>query len=205
MLRYLTQIWAEEAKESPSAPLTPVLPILFYHGESPYTAFKFSQLFPADFPEELKPYHPDFSVTLFNLTTLPDAKLTGPPEMTAALWALKYARSEIEKALAALERLAKTAGDVFIKNPGFDYLKVYLLAASNRTPEEILDMINSIIHVSFLKENIMSTAEMLIKKGKLEGKQEERLMLAKKMKGNGIPLDKIVDITGLSREEIEAL
>jgi hypothetical protein len=40
-------------------------------------------------------------------------------------------------------------------------------------PEEIIEMVDSIIHISFLKENIMSTAEMLIGKGKQEGRQEE--------------------------------
>ena len=137
------------------------------------------------------------------------------------MWSLKYARGEIEKALNALERLAVTTGDVFVKNPGFDYLKIYLLAASNRTPEEILDMVNSIIHVSFLKENIMSTAEMLIEKGKLEGKREgklegkregkregeeqERRRLVKKLKEIGVSIEKIMKATSLSREEIEKL
>jgi predicted transposase/invertase (TIGR01784 family) len=55
----------------------------------------------------------------------------------------------------------------------------------------------------------MSTAEMLIEKGKQEGRQEgwkeKERIVAKKMKDKGFPVEEIGDITGLSAEEIEAL
>ena len=55
----------------------------------------------------------------------------------------------------------------------------------------------------------MSTAEMLIEKGKQEGmqqgKQEKEKIIAKKMRTRGFPVDEISDITGLSKEEIKAL
>jgi hypothetical protein len=54
MLRYITQIWAKDAKKEPAAPL-------------------------------------------FNLTSLQDDMIEGPPEFTAALWAMKYARGQIDK------------------------------------------------------------------------------------------------------------
>ena len=51
----------------------------------------------------------------------------------------------------------------------------------------------------------MSTAEMLIEKGKQEGRQEKEKIIAKKMRTRGFPVDEISDITGLSKEEIKAL
>jgi hypothetical protein len=48
-------------------------------------------------------------------------------------------------------------------------------------------MVDSIIQISFLKENIMSTAELLIEKGKQEGRQEEMKIIAKKMRTRGFP------------------
>ena len=84
MLRYITQIWAKDAKKEPAAPLTPIIPVLFYHGERKETESRFIDLFPPDFPKEIKPYQPDFAVNLFNLTSLQDDMIEGPPEFTAA-------------------------------------------------------------------------------------------------------------------------
>ena len=46
--------------------------------------------------------------------------IEGPPEFTAALWAMKYTRSQIDKVLRSWENLAKTTEDVFTKYPGFE-------------------------------------------------------------------------------------
>ena len=50
--------------------------------------------------------------------------------------------------------------------------------------------------------NTFNSAE---KKGRAEGRAEEKLENARRMKSKGYPLDDIVDITGLTIEEIEKL
>ena len=50
--------------------------------------------------------------------------------------------------------------------------------------------------------NTVNSAE---KKGRAEGRAEEKLENARRMKSKGYPLDDIVDITGLTIEEIEKL
>lgn len=42
-------------------------------------------------------------------------------------------------------------------------------------------------------------------KGREEGKQEERLAIAAKLKAQGFPIDAIAEATGLSKEQLEAL
>lgn len=42
-------------------------------------------------------------------------------------------------------------------------------------------------------------------KGREEGREEERLILAKKCKAKGLAVDVIIDLTGLSAEEIQML
>ena len=44
-----------------------------------------------------------------------------------------------------------------------------------------------------------------IKEGVTEGRKKERLENAKKMKEKNIPIETIVEITGLTKEEIEKL
>jgi predicted transposase/invertase (TIGR01784 family) len=59
------------------------------------------------------------------------------------------------------------------------------------------------------KEALMTTAEKLRKQGKqegkLEGKREGKLESARKMIEEGLDENLIIKITGLSREEVEAL
>ena len=43
------------------------------------------------------------------------------------------------------------------------------------------------------------------KKGFADGKKEEKIEIAKKMKQKNIPIDEIAELTGLSKEEIENL
>ena len=43
------------------------------------------------------------------------------------------------------------------------------------------------------------------KKGFADGKKEEKIEIAKKMKQKNIPIDEIAELTGLSKEEIEKL
>jgi predicted transposase/invertase (TIGR01784 family) len=50
--------------------------------------------------------------------------------------------------------------------------------------------------------NTFNSAE---KKGRAEGRAEEKLENARRMKSKGYPLDDIADITGLTIEEIEKL
>ena len=47
--------------------------------------------------------------------------------------------------------------------------------------------------------------KLVQKKGYEKGKEEKSLEIAKKMKDNGMDVDAIAEITGLTKEQIEAL
>ncbi|NNM66710.1 MAG: Rpn family recombination-promoting nuclease/putative transposase [Spirochaetales bacterium] len=225
ILRYMVQTWSLDSKDQPSAPLQPIIPILFYHGEAKKVSDRFSQLFHEAIPSELRPYRPEFLCDVYNLTMQPDSSFRGPPEQQAALWAMKYARTQVDLALRAWDRLAKTAGRVLLENPAFKEIELYLMSASSMTAEELLDTINRHLKETYLKEELMSTAELLIAKGEMkgrqegklegiqegiqegrqEGRQEEKLETARRLKELGISADLISKATGLSEAEIEKL
>jgi hypothetical protein len=99
ILRYMVQTWTRDSRVEPARPLGPILPILFYHGESKVIATGFAGLFAAGYPENLGRYQPEFLCTIFNLTATPDESLQGPPQFEAALWAMKYVRTQIKLVL----------------------------------------------------------------------------------------------------------
>ena len=94
-----------------------------------------AELFPGDLPDPLNAYIPRFAVELLNLTALPDAEIPqAPAPLSAALWAMKYARTQTEKTLAALDRLAATVGKALVEQQGFDTLKLYIVQAPPYEP-----------------------------------------------------------------------
>jgi predicted transposase/invertase (TIGR01784 family) len=205
ILRYMVQTWTRDSKAKGTKTLVPIIPILFYHGKQPKIRTKLDELFDSHLPPALRDYQPRFLCEVFNLTALPDSAIKGPPEQEAALWAMKYARTQTDLALRALDRLVETVGDALLKTPGFKDIELYLLASTEQTPEAIIDHINTIIRNHFLKEDIMSTAELLIQKGEARGKLEGKLEVAVRLKASGMPNEQIAALCGLSVEQVMEL
>ncbi len=169
ILRYMVQTWTRDARTEAAVPLVPIIPILFYHGETKSIVTDFSSLFGAGYPETLGAYRPDFQCEIFNLTTRPDSELEELPQLSAALWVMKYARTQTDLALRALSRLAGTMDRMARNDPAFKEIELYLLASSSLTPEDLINTINQLLTDNWLKEDIMSTAEMLIAQGISQG------------------------------------
>ena len=136
---------------------------------------------------------------------------------------------QTDLALRALDRLAQTVGEVLLKHPSFKDIEMYLMASAELTPEAIIDRIQTIIHNHFLREDIVSTAELLIEKGKLEGRLEglregeargeargevrgevrgklqARLEVARKLRASGMQTTQIAAVCGLSEAELAQL
>jgi hypothetical protein len=67
LLRYLVRIWDFLGKQGGRVPLPVVLPLVLYHGKARWRiSWSFSSLFAA--PEVLKPYVPEFTYLLTDLS-----------------------------------------------------------------------------------------------------------------------------------------
>ncbi len=196
--------------------LTPIVPILFYHGEALKQTERFEEMFPDDLPEVVSSYVPPFRCEVLNLTASEISDLSVSLQTQAALWAMKYSRTEFSLALEALERLVKTLGHNFLQSADFKSIEVYLFSSSTLSRAELIDLINQRITDSFLGEEIMTTAQALIKEGKAQGEaiaeakwvarvHEEKRFMAKKLLELGLSVEQIVQTTGLESEEVETL
>ena len=226
LLRYMVQVWSEQRKAHPTEPLVPIIPLAVYHGSPQAVSNSFAELFPPDLPEPIQDYIPRFAAELLNLTALPDAQIpAAPAPLSAALWAMKYARTKTEKTLAALDRLAATVGKALVEEEGFDILKLYIVQASPYEPSEFIDMVNRVLQTAMLKEEAVGTAEKLIEQGKQEGRQEgkreglqeglergrqkgvqeQREHTARGLLARGLSAAEIAEITGLSELEVRTI
>ena len=217
LLRYMVNTWARDARQAPQAKLTPIVPILFYHGDSPRIVTQFPALFAAELPEAVQAYLPSFRCEVLNLTSTDIPGLSVSPETEAALWAMKFSRTQVKLVLEAFDRLVKTLGQAFVKSPDFKSLQLYLVASSTLTVSELLDYVNTWITDAFLKEKIMTTAQALIQEGEARGREAgiregaargreaERQSMAKKLLALGLSVEQIAQTTGLISAEIKTL
>ncbi len=125
---------------------------------------------------------------------------------------MKYSRTQVNLVLEALDRLVKTLGHAFLHIPDFRSLRLYLVSSSMLSATDLIDHVNKWITDSFLKEDIMTTAQALIQEGRKEAAREgearlqaEKRLMAKKLLDLGLTVDQVVQTTGLSTDEIENL
>lgn len=93
----------------------------------------------------------------------------------------------------------------------FSIILQYVLLSINN--KELTEKINKLFKDKKGDENDMLHATMVLneafnkreKKGKVEGKNEEKLITAKKLLSKKMKIEFISEITGLTKEEIESL
>ncbi|MEP7340264.1 MAG: Rpn family recombination-promoting nuclease/putative transposase [Acidobacteriota bacterium] len=90
VLKYAVPTWEAEARGGATT-LTPVLPMIFYHGKEKWNvAREFSALFDWSGREALRQFTPEFRYALLDLSKLPDDRIKGGWQLRAALIAFKH-------------------------------------------------------------------------------------------------------------------
>ena len=92
------QRWTEEAVPSPERQRRPILPILFYTGDTPWD-LPMSPISVIDVPEALTPFVPTFEVLLL------DVKGTPPAQLTQTGQPLGWLLTVLQKEIASVEEI----------------------------------------------------------------------------------------------------
>jgi len=207
LLRYMLNIWEYQTKNKQS--LTPVIPVIFYHGADEWSFREFFTFFDLTENNCLKQFIPNFSYILTDITKYDDEVINNQlfkREFNKVMILLfKYFKNE-EKLLENLKNI-------------FEILKEYI--EDDKKQEDVLEFILYIMLISEIPEDsliriinevtenggdaVMTTAMKIKKEGRVEGRVEGKLEDAKKMLEFGADIDFIKNVTGLSTEEIEKL
>ncbi|MGF7217129.1 putative transposase/invertase (TIGR01784 family) [Spirosoma lacussanchae] len=162
--RYLLNVWESQLKQK--QPLTPVLPVIVYHGKRRWKQRRVADYF-APVDESLRVYLPDFDYLLVDLSTLSDERLPLLRSDYARLTAILLQNSRRKRELARLldtfadvvRRLVETpAGQRFV-GTGF----LYLTYTSALTRVELFTIFSRIS--SQTDTTTMTVAEELIREG----------------------------------------
>ena len=164
ILNYMIVTWDEQRKKN--KPLTPVIPVVIYHGSSSWNVTTHFQGQFQNIGESIKPYIPEFNYVLVNLTQIPNEEIEqrakDTPLLMASLMIMKLV------ALRDIEDIAKIT--VIINLPEeeklilFLYL-LYTVDVDQTTMQRIVKELGG-------EEIMPSLAEKLMSKGEIKGKQD---------------------------------
>lgn len=216
LLRYMVQVWISEMRLASVRQLTPIIPVLVYHGPDGGIATTFTDLFGKHLPEALIPYLVTFQTEIMDLGRLEHPPTSGDPVSRAALWMMRTVRRGIDETLIQLQVVFKDAEDQLYEDE-YRSLFLYLLETSELSTEVLHDKIEATIHQRRIKEGLLTTAEQLIKKGfedgeqigiekgEIAGRYRERQDLAREMIAAGEAIEKVSRYTHLSLDELRKL
>lgn len=202
---YRQQLKQEKKKKN----LTPIIPILFYHGEEKWDYRTLENLFGDEYAEFFD-YIPNFSYIYNNLRDTADGELMALQHgfLTTSLLLLKHTFDSawIQGNVDMLLLVGLSQGE----ESRHRSMLLYLFDRMEFDEEQIMEKIKEF--PKDIKEKIMSTYDLLIEKGRKEerSKAEAEKLAEKresviKMLRNGFDMKLISDIIGLPIKEIEKL
>ena len=152
LLRYMVQVWVRELRNEKVEQLTPVIPVVVYHGKEAAPRMLFRDLFDlaGDYASNtLSKYIPAFEAALVDVSHMPEWQLDKlSPALSAGLWGLRIARGTVDEFLEVVNRLGKRWGKVLLQDPGFELLLTYMLQGSGLSPEEFEEKVNRAIEAN---------------------------------------------------------
>ena len=202
MLRYIMEFYQALITLQNPHKLPAVFPILLYNGNKKWTA----KTNVNDLVENTIPgiYIPDFQYYKIVENEIPDKKLL---EIKNALSAVFYIENIKEP-----EEIRKHFKNVIklIEKEEFPVIKVIARWLNNYLKyenEHIIDELNSLEEVktmfaTALKKHDREVEKRGEKRGKKLGQEKAQLEIAKKLLQNNVPLDVIMNSTGLSKKRI---
>jgi predicted transposase/invertase (TIGR01784 family) len=172
ILSYMTALWDEQRKKN--NPLTPVIPVVIYHGTTSWNVTTHFQGQFNSLNESVKPYTPEFNYVLIDLTRIPteeiEQRAKDTPFLAASLIVMKLV------ALHDIEGIIRIAVIISLSEEERIILILYLFY----TLDVDQDTMQKIVKELGGEEIMPSLAEKLIKqgeergeiKGAIKGKQE---------------------------------
>jgi predicted transposase/invertase (TIGR01784 family) len=210
LLRYISRIWDLYKKQKDPIPI--VLPIVLYHGGSDWEHRPLYSYLTGD-TELYGRFIPEFDYLLVNLREYSDELILQTfghnPAVKLWLFIQKYIFTP-EEVVKTLEKLTKSDRMYVQSEEGLRIWVTtctYIFAATPIKPEELMRAVNTLPPNA--KEAIMTTAQRLRKEGLEQGLEQgldrAKRQSASRMLEEGLDIELIVRVTGLTREEVEEL
>jgi predicted transposase/invertase (TIGR01784 family) len=182
LLRYMVNQWQQQVKEK--MPLTPILPLVIYHGEHPWqVATEFAALL--DVPEALRSYQPNFSYHLSDFSHLSDETIRGEIWLRVSLSVLRAIfNPQLRYQLGNLVQLLFQLSN---QQTGLEYIRTILYYLSDATEKVTRAELGQVLRqqgregerlmATIRQEYIQEGVQLGLKQGRIETLQNNVLEL----------------------------
>ncbi|MEA3494410.1 MAG: Rpn family recombination-promoting nuclease/putative transposase [Bacteroidota bacterium] len=201
ILGYMLRIWELQIKQKEE--LTPVIPIIFYHGKEKWDNKRFEEYF-GNIDNELQSFIPKFDYELIDTSTYSNKDLRehfDNIELQVGLLIMKNIFNE-QKMLEQIGHLSDQINKLLQTKEGqdfFDSISVYMLNSTEIASDKYRELMETISTQA--EQQFVSTASRLRVKGRIDEKRSTAMKMISKGYSNTI----IMELTELEENEIERL
>ena len=213
LLGYMLKIW--EQQRDNSKPITPIIPVILYHGEDKWKERKFTDMFTGKIEDDLKPFIPSFDLQLIDLSKESDEKLKSLKKrfLTNSLLSLKYHKNSkyIRKHFSFL---VEVDNDIYrhtmlvylIENYDISKPEVPILleGASKNSKSKIMNAIEA-YYAEGEAKGIQKGMKKGMEKGIEKGLHNKNVQAIKKMVEKELPISLIIEIVEVTEEFVKGV
>lgn len=216
LLGYMLEIWKREVNKKKADTLPPVLPLVIYHGESRWKSPRLLRDWIVnydDLTDDMTKSVPDFTFWLYDFSYDNDLAVLGNAKLRAYLQLMKHIFSknwaQLIQVIVQIEALLMRYG----YGKYFNTIILYILHSRKHVP---IDKIQRQL-TDEGRKRFMTTAEELMREGKIKGKQEGiiegkaegkvegKIEVVKNALQLNMDIEQISQLTGLSVNEIKKI
>ena len=214
--QYILNIWKASTKQKKKKPI-PIIPIVIYHGKDQWN-YKPMRVYFENLDNELLRYIPEFDFHLINLNTIPNEQITNFRNKFLAISTLLFKNSHLKKYVKKIEDNLIELFKLIDNQENNPFSISVILYIQNTDALKITEIISIFTRVSKNLNNvIMTTAQQLINQGINQGISQginqgfnqgvelNRIDTVKKGYLSGISNDLLVNISGLSMQQVEEI
>jgi predicted transposase/invertase (TIGR01784 family) len=206
--QYILNVWKSGFKQKKIKPI-PIIPIVIYHGKKKWNYEPMRSYFD-HLDEDLLRYIPEFDFHLINLNAIPDKQITNFKNKFLAISALLFKHSRFKKYVQKIEDDLVELFKLIDNQENNPFSVSVILYIQNTDALTITEIVGIFTKVSKNLNNvIMTTAQQLINQGVSYGVNQgielNRIDTVKKGHLNGISNELLVNISGLSMQQVEEI
>ena len=176
-----------------------------------------------DLPKDIKKFVPDFEYLLYDISRYTDKEIKGEAQLRIIFTIFRDVLMKDSEGLReSILRAAKYLQELEDKQTGIEYFETmmrYIFSAGKNLTRSDINKIIEKIETTYPEgsEVVMTLAQIFREEGKEEGiikgiekgievgAKQGKLEVAKRLINMELPIEQIVDATGLSKKEIEKI